>query len=114
MAANAVTSAPQTAKADCIEFLETVLTHGWTEVADITAEAIGAGLHAEGKQLKDNKPMRDARVALKVETRREGFGKGARWFWALPDTPWEPHRRPLPPIGALSDGRAHMDPEGRL
>jgi hypothetical protein len=61
MAANAGTSTPHTAKADCVEFLENVLANGWTEVADITAEAIGAGLHAEGKQLKDNKPMRDAR-----------------------------------------------------
>jgi hypothetical protein len=58
--------------------------------------------------------MRDAKAALKVETRRHGFGKGARWFWALPNTPWEHYRRPQPPIGALSDNRAPMDPEGRL
>jgi putative DNA primase/helicase len=107
MAAN--TSTPHSAKADCVEFLQTVLANGWTEVADITAEAIGAGLHAEGKQLKDNKPMRDARGALKVETRRDGFGKGARYFWALPDTPWAPSNA----MGALSPERAPMDEEGR-
>lgn len=114
MAANAGTPASRTAKAECIEFLETVLANGWVEVADVTAEAIGAGLHAEGKQLKDNKPMRDARSALKVETHRDGFGKGARWFWALAGTPWEAHRRPQPPIGALSDERAPMVQGGRL
>jgi putative DNA primase/helicase len=108
MAANAGILAPHTAKTDCVEFLRTVLANGWTEVADITAEAIGAGLHAEGKQLKDNKPMRDARTALKVETHRDGFGKGARYFWAFPGTPWAPSD----PIDALSNNRAPMDLKG--
>jgi hypothetical protein len=103
-----------TAKADCIEFLKTVLADGWVEVANITAEAISAGLLGEGKQLKDNKPMRGAKAGLKVEVHRDGFGKGARWFWALPGTPWEPHRRPQHPIGALSHERAPMDEGGRL
>ena len=31
----------------------------------------------QGKELKDNKPMRAARAALKIETKRDGFGKGA-------------------------------------
>jgi hypothetical protein len=104
----------RTAKADCTEFLKTVLADGWVEVANITAEAISAGLLGEGKQLKDNKPMRDAKASLKVETHRDGFGKGARWFWTLPGTPWEPHRRPQPPIGAPSNNRAPMDEGGRL
>jgi hypothetical protein len=103
-------SAPQTAKADCIEFLQTVLAGGWVEVADVTAEAISAGLHGEGKQLKDNKPMRDARAFLKIETKRDGFGKGARYFWALPGTPWAPSN----PMGALSPERAPMGQGGRL
>jgi hypothetical protein len=103
-----------TAKADCTEFLKTVLADGWVEVANITAEAISAGLLGEGKQLKDNKPMRDAKAALKVEVHRDGFGKGARWFWALPGTQWEPHRRPQHSIGALSHERAPMDEGGRL
>jgi putative DNA primase/helicase len=110
MAANSGNATPHTAKADCIEFLETILANGWVDVADITAEAIGAGLHAEGKQLKDNKPMRDARAVLKVETHRDGFGKGARYFLALPGTPWAPSD----PMGALSHERAPMDEGGRL
>jgi hypothetical protein len=109
MAANSGSATLHTAKADCIEFLEAILASGWVEVADITAEAVGAGLHAEGKQLKDNKPMRDARAVLKVETHRDGFGKGARYFWALPGTPWAPSD----PMGALSYERAPMDEEGR-
>jgi putative DNA primase/helicase len=108
MAASAGISAPQTAKADCIEFLETVLAHGWTSTADIAAEAVSAGLHAKAKQLRDNKPLRDARTALKVEIRREGFGKGASYFWALPGTPWVPSDS----MSALSPERALMGEEG--
>jgi putative DNA primase/helicase len=108
MAANAGGNVPHTAKSECVEFLQDILAGSWMEVADITAEAISAGLHSEGKELKDNKPMRAARAALKIETKREGFGKGAKYFWALPDTPWAPSD----PIGALSNNRAPMDLEG--
>jgi AAA domain len=107
-------NADHTAKADCIQFLETVLASDWVEVANITAEAISAGLLGDGKQLKDNKPMREAKATLKIETKRDGFGKGARWFWALPGIPWEPHRRPQIPVGALQNERAPMDDGGRL
>jgi hypothetical protein len=84
MAAQSASTTPNTAKADCVEFLLTILADGWTKVADITAEAIGAGLIADGKQLKDNKPMRDARPALNVQSHRDGFVEGARYFWATP------------------------------
>ena len=108
MAANAGGNATSTAKGDCIEFLENILAGGWTEVADITAEAISAGLHTQGKELKDNKPMRAARSTLKIETKREGFGKGARYFWAFPGTPWAPST----PMGAHPNNGAPMDLEG--
>ena len=109
LAADSAGGETRTAKADCIEFLQALLADGWIEVADITAEAVGAGLHADGKQLKDNKPMRHARAALKVETHRDGFGKGARHFWALPGTPWAPSNS----MGAQSTERAPMSDEGR-
>ncbi len=108
MAANAGTAAPQSAKADCMDFLQTVLAGGWTSTSDIAAEAISAGLHAEGKQLRDNKPLRDARTALKVEIRRDGFGRGAAYFWALPGTPWVTSDS----MSALSPERALMGEEG--
>ena len=108
MAANAGGDVPHTAKGECIEFLQGILAGGWIEVADIAAEVISAGLHSQGKELKDNKPMRAARAALKIETKRDGFGKGARYFWAFPGTPWAPSD----PIGALSNNRAPMDLKG--
>jgi hypothetical protein len=108
MAANTASDTPRTAKADCVDFLQNLLSAGWMEVGDVTAEAISAGLHSEAKQLKDNKPMREARAALKVETKRDGFGKDARYFWALPGTPWAPSD----PIGAPMDPKgAHEAPE---
>ena len=51
---------------------QVVLAGGWMEVADIAAEAISAGLHSDGKELKDNKPMRTARSTLRIETKRMG------------------------------------------
>jgi putative DNA primase/helicase len=108
MAANTAIDTPRTAKADCVEFLQNLLSGGWMEVGDIAAEAISAGIHSEAKQLKDNKPMREARAALKVETKRDGFGRGARYFWALPGTPWTPSN----PIDAPSNNRAPMDQQG--
>ena len=69
-----------TAKADCTEFLKTVLADSWVEVANITAEAISAGLLGQGKQLKDNKPMRDAKAALTVETHHDGFARAPVGF----------------------------------
>ena len=108
MAANAGGDIPHTAKSECVEFLQNVLAGGWMEVADIAAEAISAGLHSDGKELKDNKPMRTARSTLKIETKRMGFGKGARYFWAFPGTPWAPST----PMGAHSNDGAPMDLEG--
>jgi putative DNA primase/helicase len=108
MAANASGDTPQTAKGECIDFLQGILAEGRMEVADIAAEAISAGLHSEGKELKDNKPMRAARAKLKIEINREGFGRGAKYFWALPGTPCAPSDT----MGALSNNRARMDSEG--
>jgi putative DNA primase/helicase len=108
MAANAGGDIPHTAKSECVEFLQNVLAGGWMEVADIAAEAISAGLHSDGKELKDNKPMRTARSTLRIETKRMGFGKGARYFWAFPGTPWAPST----PMGAHSNNGAPMDLEG--
>ena len=97
-----------TAKMECERFLEELLADGWMAVADIAAEAAAAGLHSEGKELKDNKPMRAARSALKIVTKREGFGKGAKYFWGFAGTPWKPYE----PIGAQQIEGAPMKDEG--
>jgi hypothetical protein len=108
LAAGAAGGSGKTAKSECIEFLEETLAGGWKEVADITAEAVAAGLHSLGRELKDNKPMRAARSEIKIESKRDGFGKGAKYFWALPGTPWVPSNG----IGAQSNEGAPMDDKG--
>lgn len=108
LAAGNGTEPTQTAKKDCIEFLRSILATGPMTVADIEAEAVAAGLHQEGRPLKDNKPMRAARDALGIEPKREGFGRGARYSWAFRAAPWVPSNA----IGALPENRAPMGSEG--
>ena len=46
-----------------------------------------------------------ARTRAGVETRRDGFGKGARYVWSLPDAAWSPHaRRARQPSGDGEQG----------
>ena len=97
-----------TAKMECERFLEEILSNGWMAVSDIAAEAVAAGLHPEGKEIQNNKSMRSARAALKIQTPREGFGKGARYFWGFAGTPWKPAET----MGAQQENRAPMEYEG--
>jgi hypothetical protein len=108
LAASNGTDPTRTAKEDCVEFLRSILAAGPMTVADVEAEAVTAGLHQEGRPLKDNKPMRAARDALGIEPRREGFGKGARYSWAFRAAPWVPSNA----IGAQPKNRAPMGSEG--
>jgi AAA domain len=97
-----------TAKMECERFLEEILSNGWMAVSDIAAEAVAAGLHAEGKEIQNNKSMRSARAALSIITRREGFGRGAKYFWGFAGTPWKPSET----MGAQQEKRAPMEEEG--
>jgi putative DNA primase/helicase len=97
----------RTSKEDAADFLRTALAAGRMLVNDIEAEARAAGLLKAEQPISQNKGIRNAREALGVAVRREGFGAGARWFWELP--------RPLMPFGtidALPDDRASMDEKG--
>ncbi len=73
-----------TAMADAEAFLSTLLKgSGAMQVADIEREARLAGLLRANQPVSQCKPLRDARVALKVSVMREGFGPGARWLWQM-------------------------------
>lgn len=59
-----------------------------------------------------------AREAIGAVTRREGFGKGARWLWSLPDpidateapfSPSSPAQEVLAPMGADGAYGEHDD-----
>jgi hypothetical protein len=93
-----------TAKEQAIDFLQAVLANGPKPVRDIEAEAVAAGLHEAGKPIGQNKPLRDARKALGVETRKSG-AHSAGWVWMPSDAPKVPSK----PEDAHSWGRAPSD-----
>src|SRR5208337_742221 len=55
-----------------------------------------------------DKALRTARLRLRVEVEREGFGAQTKTFWRLPTAPLVPST----PINAPFEHRAQMDPEG--
>jgi putative DNA primase/helicase len=66
----------RTAKTEALEFLRVVLADGPLAAAEVIEQGRGHG-HTE-------KSIRSARETLGVVVRREGFGAGARWVWAIP------------------------------
>jgi putative DNA primase/helicase len=72
------------ATADAEAFLLALLDGGASmQVCDIEREARIAGLLRADQPISQCKPLRDARIALKLNVAREGFGAGARWLWAM-------------------------------
>ena len=90
-----------TSKEEVKEFLLTILADGRGRIPDIEAEARKAGLLSEDKQMRQSKPFRSAKVELHIVSTREGFGRNAEYYWALPDTMRAHHKN-----------RAHMENEG--
>jgi putative DNA primase/helicase len=66
----------RTMKDEATDFLRDTLGRDEVPVEDVQQAARKAGIAP--------KPLRVAREALKVRTRREGFGPGAVWKWSLP------------------------------
>jgi AAA domain-containing protein len=54
-------------------------------VPQIEAEARAAGLLPARQPISQCKPLRDARLALRLKVIREGFGQNGRWIWAKED-----------------------------
>src|SRR2546430_2734116 len=90
----------RTTKEEATDFLRDILGQGEVPAEEVQQAARKAGITP--------KPLRVAREALKVKSRREGFGPGAVWYWSLPSGPL----MPSPPIDAQPRDRASMDPEG--
>jgi putative DNA primase/helicase len=88
----------KTAKEEAIEFLKDLLSKGEVAVKEAETAARNAGITA--------KPLRAAKNALGVVSRRDGFGPGAIWFWALPNSidALDPHRCPPENVGIYGPG----------
>jgi hypothetical protein len=84
-------------------FLRNVLADGPRTVTDIEQAARAVGLLLERQGIKQSKPFRQARLALGIVNKREGFGPGARWSLSLPDP-----SAPSNAIGVISPPMAPM------
>ena len=102
-------SGVKTSTDEAIEFLLLVLADGRVSVPDIEAEARAAGFLGEGNQIRQSKPFRSAKDALKIVSSRDGFGPGAVYYWSLLPTASPTMRAPM---RASSKDRAHMDKQG--
>jgi putative DNA primase/helicase len=69
----------RTGKEEATDFLRDVLEKGEVAAEDVQQAARKADITP--------KSLRSAREALKVKSRREGFGPGAKWYWSLPGDP---------------------------
>jgi hypothetical protein len=81
----------RTTKEEATDFLRDILGQGEVPAEEVQQAARKAGITP--------KPLRVAREALKVRSRREGFGPGAVWNWSLPGGSIDalaPHRCPTP------------------
>jgi hypothetical protein len=90
----------RTMKDEAADFLRDTLGRDEVPAEDVQQAARKAGIAS--------KPLRVAREALKVRSRREGFGPGAVWKWSLPGGSIDA----LAPIDAHPRDKASMDPEG--
>ena len=75
----------QTARADAVEFLSSLLTDGPVKVKDIEKEARAACLLGEDQLIGQSKPFRSARQALGVASYQPKGEKAGGWLWALPE-----------------------------
>src|SRR5262245_46094648 len=91
----------RTSKEEAIDFLRDILGQGEMPAEEVQQAARKAGI--------TSKPLRSAREALKIKSRRDGFGPGAVWYWSLPGGG---PLMPSPPIDAQPRSRAFMDPQG--
>jgi putative DNA primase/helicase len=96
----AESTASRTMKEEAADFLRDTLGRDEVPAEDVQQAARKAGITP--------KPLRVAREALKVRSRREGFGPGAVWKWSLPGAPL----MPSPPEHAQPRDKTSMDPEG--
>jgi AAA domain len=100
------------ADAEVEAFLRDALSGGPTDVSEVETMARAAALVGENQRLAQNKAFQRARKVLGVTSKREGFGKGARFVLTLPASPCAPEnpmRTPLQTRAHMTNPGAHED-----
>jgi len=77
-------------KMDVTEFLNEILAHGPVDVLEVERQARLAALLGDTKRIRESKAFREARKALGVQSKHEGFGPGSRYVLSLPGIPCAP------------------------
>jgi hypothetical protein len=70
-----------------LAFLNVVLANGALPVDNVEARAREAGLLGPRQRITDAKTFRWAKHTLGISSRRDGIGRGGRWFWEIPSVP---------------------------
>jgi AAA domain len=92
----------RTAKQEAIDFLSDYLSKGELPAEEVQQAARKAGITP--------KSLRSAREALKVNSRREGFGPGSICYWSPPEAPYLPSKA----IDAHSQEEGKYGREGQV
>jgi hypothetical protein len=87
-----------------VAFLEGALVRCSVAVADLEVRARAAGLLGERQSITDSKKFRAAKKKLGIMSRRDGFGRGGRWYWSMStQPPEEPTRTAIDPMAKTPD-----------
>ena len=68
-------------------FLLGALADGPVLVTELEAGAQAVGLLHEGRRIADTRVFKEAKKALGLQSRRDGFGRDGMWSWSLPTQP---------------------------
>jgi hypothetical protein len=109
-------ASPRNARAPAAAaFLQHALNGGALQVAELEVKARAAGLLGDRQTITNSKPFKAAKVALQIQSRRTGFGRGAVWFWALPAHSGSPMSETVAgpsvvvPVPVIYDGHGSAD-----
>jgi hypothetical protein len=75
-------------------FLQCTLADGRISVSELETKARTAGLLGDRQRVAHSKGFKRAKMTLRIQSVRDGFGVGGQWFWVLPAPAGPPIAKP--------------------
>jgi len=75
-------------------FLQSTLADGRISVSELETKARTAGLLGDHQRVTHSKGFKRAKMTLRIQSVRDGFGVGGQWFWVLPAPAGPPIAKP--------------------
>ena len=75
-------------------FLQCTLADGRISVSELETKARTAGLLGDRQRVTHSKGFKRAKMTLRIQSVRDGFGVGGQWFWVLPSPAGPPIAKP--------------------